>query len=60
MIWKGNYSSIHIMAFWVVTPYNDMVGDQYFGIPCCLQLQGVDGGSNPYDDLNHHHENLTT
>jgi hypothetical protein len=28
-----------------MTPCNDVVGYQHFGRPCCLLLQGEDGGS---------------
>jgi hypothetical protein len=28
------------VAFWVVTPCSDVVGNQRFGGPCCLYLQG--------------------
>jgi len=28
-----------------VTPYNFVVGYQRFGRPCCLHLQGENGGS---------------
>jgi hypothetical protein len=28
------------VVFWVVTPYSDVVGYQYFRGPCCLHLQG--------------------
>jgi len=33
------------VVFWVVTPYNDVVGYRRFRGPCCLLLQGEDGGS---------------
>jgi len=31
---------IQVVAFWVVTLYCVVVGDQRFRDPCCLQLQG--------------------
>jgi hypothetical protein len=32
-------------VFWVVTPSSVVVGYQRFGGPCCLHLQGEDGGN---------------
>jgi len=31
---------IHVVVFWVVTPYSDMVGYQRFG-GCCLHLHST-------------------
>jgi len=36
---------IQVEVIWVVTPCSDMVGYERFGGPCCLHLQGEDGGS---------------
>jgi len=33
------------MVFWVMTPHSAVVGFWYFGEPCCLHLQGENGGS---------------
>jgi hypothetical protein len=30
---------IHVVMFWVGTPYSDVVGYQHSGGPCCLHLQ---------------------
>jgi hypothetical protein len=30
---------IHVMAFWIWIPYNDELGCQRFGVPCCLHFQ---------------------
>jgi len=40
---------IHIMVFWVVMPYSDMVGYQCFGGPCCLHLKITTWSHNPED-----------
>jgi len=36
--------NIEVEVFWVVTPCNVVVGYQRFRGPCCLHLQGEDGG----------------
>jgi len=33
---------IHVMVFWVVMLYSDVVGYQCFRGPCCLHLQSED------------------
>jgi hypothetical protein len=39
---------IHIIIFWIVMLYSDVVGYHHFGVPCCLHLEALhleDGGS---------------
>jgi hypothetical protein len=37
--------SVLVMVFWVVTPFNDVIGHQRSGGQCCLQFQVENGGS---------------
>jgi len=41
----GKIQYIRVAVFWFVTQCSDMVRYQSFGRPCCLNLQGEDGGS---------------
>jgi hypothetical protein len=31
---------IHVLVFWVMVMFSDVAGQQCFGRPCCLHLQG--------------------
>jgi hypothetical protein len=42
---KKQLTEVHLEVFWVVTPYNAMVGYQRFRGPCCLLSSGCNGGS---------------
>jgi len=51
--WQSRFKS-RSEVFWVVIPYNVVVGYQHFGGTCCLYLQGnITWCHNP-QDLNLH------
>jgi len=36
---------IHVVVIWIITPCSVVLGQQLFGVPCCLYLQAEDTGS---------------